>query len=338
MTSPSSSSSASPATARPATAGGAVAGLGRLATRPWVGSWLAALVVFGVTLALGSGRSQGAGLIGAALSFGAFTVLVSLGQMLVITTGPGNADLSIPSTIALSSAVSMIVMDGRDAMIVAGLVAAVAAGAAVGVFNFALIRLLRIPPIIATLAGSLIVMSMAISFGRGLKIKPPPLFSEAVALRVAGIPLLALVALVATLAVAVMLERTLLGRRIAAVGQNERAAALAGVPVERTRLCAYVICAALAGLTGALLAGFSGGNSLDQGEEYLLLTIAVVVIGGTAVGGGRASVPGIWGAALFMFLLVAMLNASGAGPGLRMLCTGLVILAVIVLGGSREER
>jgi ribose transport system permease protein len=322
---------------RIALAGGAGIGLRRLAGRHWLGSWVAALVVFVLTLLLGQAQGGGGGLIGAALSFAAFTVLVSLGQMLVISTGPGNADLSIPSTIALASAVAMIVMDGREAMIVPGLLAAVAVGAAVGLFNFALIRLLRIPPIIATLAGSLIVMSTAISIGRGLKIKPPPLFSDAVALRLFGIPLLAIVALGASLLVALLIERSVLGRHIAAVGQNERAAELAGVPVQRVRLQAYVICAALAGFTGALIAGFSGGNSLDQGEEYLLLTIAVVVIGGTSVSGGRPCVPGIWGAALFMFLLVAMLNAAGAGPGLRMLLTGLVIVAVIVLGSGRRE-
>ncbi|KAB7604262.1 ABC transporter permease, partial [Verminephrobacter sp. Larva24] len=133
--------------------------------------------------------------------------------------------------------------------------------------------------------------------------------------RVLGIPLVALLALAVTLAVALMLEHTLLGRSIAALGQNRRAAQLAGLRVERTRLWAYLICAGLAGLTGALIAGFSGGNSLDQGQEYLLLSIAVVVIGGTAVAGGRPCVPGIWGAAMFMFLLVALLNAVGAGPG-----------------------
>ena len=94
----------------------------------------------------------------------------------------------------------------------------------------------------------------------------------------------------------------------------------------------------LAGLTGALIAGFAGGNSLDQGEEYLLLTIAVTVIGGTAVAGGRASVPGVWGAALFMFLLVAMLNAAGAGPGLRLLLTGTIIIGVITLARGDRAR
>jgi ribose transport system permease protein len=305
--------------------------------RPWLGSCIAAVLAWGATVATGHG--QGAGdLITVALSFSAFTILVSLGQMLVISVGPGNADLSIPSSIALSGAVAMIVMNGDNAMIVPGVLAAVAVGFLVGAANFGLIRLLHIPPIIATLAGSLIVMSIAINVGRGLKIKPPPVFADLTTLRLLGIPLIAVVALAASIWIALMLQRTLLGRSIEAVGQSERAARLAGVNVQRTRLLVYVISAGLAGLTGALIAGFSGGNSLDQGSEYLLLTIAVVVIGGTSVSGGRPCVPGIWGAAMFMFLLVAMLNAAEAGPGLRMLLTGLIIIAVIVVASARGKR
>lgn len=307
------------------------------AGRPWLGSCVAAVLAWAATVFSGQGHGSG-DLLTAALTFSAFTVLVSLGQMLVISVGPGNADLSIPSAIALSGAVAMIVMDGNNAMLLPGLLAAVLVGVAVGVFNFGLIRVLNIPPIIATLAGSLIVMSVAISIGRGLKIKPPPLFSELMALRLLGVPLLAMLALLVTVGIAVMLQRTVLGRAIEAVGQNERAAGLAGLRVQVTRFWAYVICAALAGLTGALISGFAGGNSLDQGQEYLLLTIAVVVIGGTVVSGGAPCVPGIWGAAMFMFLLVAMLNAAGAGPGLRMLLTGLIIIAVIVAASSPAKR
>ena len=84
------------------------------------------------------------------------TVLAALGQMLVISAGPGNADLSIPSSIALSSAVAMLVMDGQDALIFPGLLAACLAGAVVGLANACLIHILRIPPIITTLAASLI--------------------------------------------------------------------------------------------------------------------------------------------------------------------------------------
>jgi ribose transport system permease protein len=131
----------------------------------------------------------------------------------------------------------------------------------------------------------------------------------------------------------------LFGRSVSAVGQNSRAAWLAGLPVVRTQLVTYVLCGALAGLAGALLGGFSGGATLDMGAEYLMTSIAVVVIGGTSVSGGRANVPGIWGAALFMFLLVTMLNTWGFGSGVRLILTGIIIIAVIVLaGGDRTAR
>jgi ribose transport system permease protein len=64
----------------------------------------------------------------------------------------------------------------------------------------------------------------------------------------------------------------------------------------------------------------------------------VVVIGGTSVAGGRANVPGIWGAALFMYLLVTMLNTLGASAGIRLILTGLLIIAVIVIAGGEEQR
>ncbi len=306
----------------------------RLLARPWAYSYIAAALTWAATVALNGGAGGGA-LIAAALAFSAFAVLAALGQMLVITLGPGNVDLSIPSTIALSSAVAMLVMDGRAGMIAPGLLAAVGAGALVGLFNAGLIRLLRIPPIIATLSAGLVVLSVAISFGRGLKVKPPPAFADFTAARLLGVPALALVAVGMMALLALLLDRTVTGRAVAAIGQNARAAGFAGVRVERTRLAVYVASGGLAGLTGALLAGFSGGNSLDQGEEYLLLTIAIVVIGGTDVGGGRAGVAGVGGAALFMFLLVAMLNTAGAGPGPRMLLTGLIIIAVIAVAGGQ---
>ena len=74
-----------------------------------------------------------------------------------------------------------------------------------------------------------------------------------------------------------------------------------------------------------------------MGQEYLLSSIAVVVIGGTSVSGGYANVPGLWGAALFLFLLVTMLNTWGFGAGVRLVLTGLVIIAVIVAASGRRR-
>jgi ribose transport system permease protein len=230
----------------------------------------------------------------------------------------------------------MKVMDGSDAMVAVGLVAALASGAAVGIANYLLIWALRIPPIIATLSASFVIQSIDISYGRGLQIKPPPGFADFTNIQFVGIPLLAILTVLFAMAASVALQRTVYGRSVTAIGQNIRAAALANVPVGRIRLITYTLSGTLAGLNGALLAGYFRGANVDIGNEYLLASIAVVVIGGTSVAGGKANVPGIWGAALFLVLLLTMLNTFGVSAGVRLVVTGLVIIGVIVAAGGEK--
>ncbi len=310
----------------------------RLSDKPWIWSFIGMFLVWLAT-AIYTGGTGSAEVISAALSFATFTVIVGIGQMFVITTGPGNVDLSIPSTIALSGAVAMKIMDGSNTMLAVGFAVSTGCGLVVGLFNYMLIRVLRIPPIIATLSSSFLILSTAIAYGRGLKIKPPPLLAEFTTAQVLGVPVLAVVFIIFAAFMSVVLNRTYYGRSVLAIGQNMRAAWLAGINVERIRFYTYVLSALLAALCGFLLAGFSGGASLNMGQEYLLGSIAVVVIGGTSVAGGKANVPGIWGAAMFMFLLVTMLNTFGASAGIRLIMTGLIIVAVITIaGGDKPQR
>ncbi len=309
-----------------------------ISQKAWIWSFVGAFVVWLAT-ALYIGGAGGTAVITTALSFATFTVIVGIGQMFVITTGPGNVDLSIPATISFSGAVAMKIMDGSNAMLPIGFAASMACGLVVGLFNYILIRILRIPPIIATLSSSFLVLSTAIAYGRGLKIKPPPLLAEFATARLLGIPVLAIVIILFAVVMSVVLNRTMYGRSVLAIGQNQRAAWLAGINVERIRFYTYVLSALLAALCGFLLSGFSGGASLNMGQEYLLASIAVVVIGGTSVAGGKANVPGIWGAAMFMFLLVTMLNTFGVSAGIRLILTGLIIVAVITIaGGDKPPR
>ncbi len=307
-----------------------------LVRAPWIWSFLAAIAVWLVTIIYTGGQGGGA-ILTAALSFATFTVIVGLGQMLVISAGPGNVDLSIPATITLTGVVAMKVMDTDSSRLLLGIVAAFGAAFVVGVVNYMLIRLLRIPPIIATLSSSFLVLSTAISYGRGLRIKPPPPLADFATARIFGVPYTTLLVLVLSILIALALSRTVYGRSLMATGQNARAAWLAGVNVNRTRFATYILSALFAAFAGILLSGFSGGAALNMGEEFLLASIAVVVIGGTAVAGGRASVPGIWGAALFMYLLVTMLNTLGASAGVRLVLTGLIIIAVITIAGGEKS-
>lgn len=310
----------------------------KLRERPWVWSFAGALLVWLSAVAFTGGQGAGA-MLTAALSLAVFTVIVGVGQMFVITLGPGNVDLSLPANIGLASAVAMKTMDGDDRLLIVGLAIALGCGLAVGIANYLLIWALRIPPIIATLSASFIIQSIDISYGRGLQIKPPPGFADFTNIQALGVPLLALFVAAFALVAGLALNRTVYGRSVLAIGQNMRAARLAGIRVERARLATYALCGALGGLDGALLAGYFRGANVDIGNEYLLLSIAVVVIGGTSVAGGRANVAGVWGGALFMVLLQTMLNTYGASAGVRLLLTGLIIVAVITAaGGDKTAR
>ena len=256
--------------------------------------------------------------------------------MFVITLGPGNVDLSIPATMTLAGSVAMKVMDTQDSMILVGLLAALACGFGVGVFNYALILVLRIPPIIATLSSSFLVLSTAIAYGRGLRIKPPPLLAEFTTAQVAGVPVLA---------VCVVLLAAAHGHRppphrLRPLRARHRPEPPRRRPRRHPRrahpLLHLCLSALLAALCGYLFSGFSGGSSLSMGEQYLLASIAVVVIGGTSVAGGNGNLPGLWGAALFLFLVQSMLNTYQLSAGIRYLATGLIIIAVIVAASGRR--
>ncbi len=308
-------------------------GLSSLTKKPWIWSFAATAAVWIITV-LFTGGASSFGLSHAALTFAAFSVIVGIGQMFVITLGPGNIDLCVPATMTLSGTLALKFMNVSDGLILPGLLIAILIGIAIGIGNYALIKLLRIPPIIATLSMSFIVQSIAIWSNRGLRIKPPETLATFAISSSFGIPNVALVALLLSVVAWLLLDRTFYGRWISAIGQSTFAARMTGIPVDGTRFVTYVLCAVLAAIAGYLLASFSGGAALNMGSEYLLMSIAVVVIGGTAVAGGDSNVPGIWGASLFMFLVVSMLNTYGFGAGIRLILTGLIIISVILLASG----
>jgi len=303
---------------------------------PWVWSFAGALGVWVLTVAVAHGRG-GIETLSVAVQFATFYVIVGMGQMLVIAAGPGNIDLSIPGMMTLAGYLSMGVMGGSDGHLLAGLASGIGAGLAVGIANVVLIQGLAIPPMIGTLAAGFVVQSVAIAYSSGSTAKPAPTLARFTTLQVFDVPVIAVVFALAAAAMAVVMQRSVFGRSVRAVGQNRRAAYLAGLRVERTLAGVYLLSAMLAGLAGTLLAAYSGGASLDMGTDYLLMSIAVVVLGGTSIAGGDAMVAGLWGAAALLDLVVTMLNVMQVRAGLRYVVTGLIIIGVLAVarGGRR---
>jgi ribose transport system permease protein len=309
--------------------------LGRLLSLPWFYASAGAILIWLVILTHSAGAGGGA-VISAALNYSVFFAIVGLGQMIVMASGAGNIDLSIPANITLAAYLSTGQMEGGDAGLLAGVAAALASGLGIGLANAFLIMAFRIPPMVATLASGLVLESFTFVYSRISVAKPAPLLAAFTTDSVVGIPYVTLAAVVASALLVYVLRRSIFGRSLFACGQNQVAAWLSGVNVLRTRVLAYVLCGLFTAAAGVLFAGFVGGPSLNMGSEFLLSSIAVVVIGGTNVAGGQASVIGTWSASLFLFLLLSMLNVFQVDPGLRNVITGVLIIAVLALNKTNR--
>jgi ribose transport system permease protein len=302
---------------------------------PWVWSLVGAIVVWGMTVAYAEGRGAEDTLT-TAFSFATFYVIVGIGQMLVISAGPGNIDLSIPSVMTLAGYLAMGAMNQQDSGLVLGILIALGVGLAAGIVNVVLIRGLRIPPMIATLAAGFVMQSMTTAYSRNSTAKPAPSLLDFSLSRIGGVPVIALIMLVAAVVVGLALKRTTFGRSILAIGQNSRAAYLAGIPIARTMIGVYILSSLLASVAGLLLSAYSGGAALNMSDDFLLMSIAVVVLGGTSIAGGQATVTGVWTASLFLYLIVTMLNVFGVGIGIRYVITGLIIIGVLAISKGRK--
>lgn len=304
--------------------------------KAWMISALAA-VLFWVLVQVFGQVGSGLSVLTASLQFATFYVIVGLAQMLVITTGPGNIDLSIPGTMVLSAFVSIAIMDGVDGNLALGLMAGLGVGVAAGLFNIVLVQLLVIPPMIATLASGFVLQSVAAASPSFFGAKPSPLISEVLSWKLAGIPSLTLFAAVLTLVFAWALQNTRRGRAVLAIGQNARAAFLAGYEVRWTYALVYLLSAVLASLGGMALAVFAGGAALNMANDFILMSVAVVILGGTSIAGGQAVPMGLWASAILLQNLVIFLNVIGAPNGIRHAATGFIILFVLSLTSKLEQ-
>ncbi|CAM5255784.1 ABC transporter permease [Streptomyces hirsutus] len=177
-------------------------------------------------------------------------------------------------------------------------------------------------PIIATLASGLVASSATLVIADGFTALPDPGLRNPLNLRPLGVPLLAIVVAALTVLAVLLLRGTTYGRSLTAIGQNTRAAERAGLPVVRITALTYLASGALAGLAGTLLATYIAPTP-DLGTRYLLDSIAVVVIGGTLISGGRAVPAGVWGGALFFILLDGLVNLVGWSTAAQHLPQGL---------------
>jgi galactofuranose transport system permease protein len=263
------------------------------------------------------------------------TTLVAVGMTFVIATG--GIDLSVGSLMAIASAVAATNLGhGTGLAILLGMSVA----AAIGTANGALIAGLRIQPIIITLAVLIAGRGMAQVISNGGELIPidNASFEELGRGRLGGIPVQVIVATLVAAAAAVILRRTVLGRHILAVGGNEKAAALSGVNVWATKIIVYAMSGALAGLAGLIESARLGASDAAKvGLNIELDAIAAVVVGGTLIEGGTATIFGTIVGALIMQVITTSLNMLLIPYEWSLVVKGAVMLAVMYSQRSRAE-
>jgi ribose transport system permease protein len=258
-----------------------------------------------------------------------FLVVLALGQGAVILTG--GLDLSLPWSIGLSGILLTGFAQGNAASALWAVPAVLLIGTLIGFVNGAGIVFFGLPPIVVTLGMNGILQGAALLYSGGTPAGFAPasvrwLMTGSLLGVTPAIWMIVLFVLFATL----LLTRTAFGRRVYAVGNSQRVARLAGVDVGRTIILVYMLSGVCAALVGIMLSGFSGQASLGMGDDYLLPSIAVVVVGGTLITGGRGHYLGMVGGVLLLTALQTLLAGTTTPPSVREIVYGAVVLAAVV--------
>jgi ribose transport system permease protein len=260
---------------------------------------------------------------------GCFLAILALGQGTVILTG--GLDLSLPWTIGLCGILCAGLLKGSDAALIYAVPAVLGVGALIGLVNGLGIVALGLSPIVMTLAMNGILQGIGLVYSGGT---PDGFASPALRWfmtgRIAGVTPVVPFLIVFVAGAAVLLGRTVFGRRVYAIGNGERPAELSGVPVKATLVWVYILSGLCSALVGILLSGFSGQGSLGMGDEYLLPSIAVVVVGGALITGGRGSFLGMIGGVVLLTALQTLLSGTTLPYATRAILYGAVVLGAVI--------
>ncbi len=306
-------------------------------------SWLLKgnlLIVFGLIFASASILSTdflSARNLSNLLQQSALTGIIAVGMTLVILTA--GIDLSVGSTAALSGMIVAILLDDNVPITLA-ILGAVGVGALVGLLMGALSASLRLPAFIVTLAGLVAIRGSAYitTDGKPIGQNFPESFLFLGGGYVGFFPVAGLIFIGITLIVGAILRFTTFGEYIYAVGSNEEAARLSGVPVRFVQASVFGLSGLLAALAGVLLASrlTIAQPTAFQGAE--LDAIAAVVLGGTSLFGGRGGVSGTFIAVLLLSILRNLFNLLGIGSFYQMVATGLILVLALVLNRFIDTR
>ncbi|MCX5512900.1 ABC transporter permease [Kaistia algarum] len=296
-----------------------------------------AVLYIGASLYSGQWNQLGAtGLIGLAQRMVGLGI-VALGQTFVILCG--SIDLSVANLISVAAVLASFVMQGDPSMIAPAVVLVLVVSAAVGFANGVIVAKLGVNPLIATLGVGLILQGLLSASFNNFAGSVPEAFQALAYGTVAGVPYSVIGLLVLALLGAGLLHSTRFGAHLYATGGNVDGARLAGIRTDRVTILAHVICSLTAGVTGLYLASRlrSGAPWVGRDGVYDLESIAVVVIGGTLLSGGRGGVWGTLAGVLLFATLDAVFNMLGVPAFPKQVLRGAIVVLAVAAYAVRNK-
>lgn len=271
------------------------------------------------------------------LNVASFLGVIASGLMLVILLG--QIDLSVPWVIAIGGMMSTAAAGWGPLGTTLAVPFGILCGALVGLVNGLGVAYLRVPSMIFTLGMNAIAQGLMVAHTGGsspMDHATVAMHELAVGRPVFGIPNALWVWLAVGLATQMLLTRTVLGRRIYAMGHREQAVYLSGVDTRLVTLACFALSGATAALAGVLLSGYSTKAFQAMGDPYLLPAIAAVVLGGTSILGGRGTYLGTVAGVILMTLLQSILSVLQIPEYSRQIIYGVLIIAMLLVYGRER--
>ncbi|AZO12590.1 MULTISPECIES: ABC transporter permease [unclassified Mesorhizobium] len=271
------------------------------------------------------------------VELGAVIGLVAAGQTFVVIAG--GIDLSVAAIVTVSAISLPLLSWQADPTGLASVLAVLALTTAIGMVNGLGVALLRVHPMIMTLAMATFLQGLLIIIAGGSAVTAEnPLVHWLGNARPAGIPAGILLWIAVSVLVLTVMHATPFGARVFAMGANPLAASLSGVPITSTTLAVYGVSGFTAGLAGVLVLGMNGQGYVGIGDPYLLASIAAVVLGGTSILGGLGTYAGTIPGAILLVTITALITVVNASPGWRSILFGSLILGLLLLSGREQAR
>jgi ribose transport system permease protein len=280
------------------------------------------------------------------LNQSSYLFVFACAQMVVILTR--GFDLSLGAAVSTVSVASALAMTGLaktgspDAVVVAaGLAAGLGVGALVGLFNGAFVSGLAINPFIVTLGSLNICLGLSTTISGGSPVfNVPDVFSRLFynGVLIPGVSIPITTAIVIAVALYFLLNHTTFGRSLYIIGNNPRAARVAGLPSRRFLFMAYLVCSLLAAFGGLMLTARTGSGEPNLGGSLMLESIAAAVIGGVSLEGGVGGVGAVVFGALFVTMLSNSMDLLEVGGYIQQILLGCVIILATFLDRLRRTR